>query len=575
MSLFDSASLVVTPNGYKEDKLYSIKPTDGSGDLVVTRATTATRVNSAGLVELVPYNLLLNSLAFAANYSYNQCSITSSQVAPDGTNNAKRITNGSTATDSYFEQSISFTPNTYTWSIFVKQGTAATATIKPVHVGLGADVSLMTFTFATETITSIGSISSNGFEKLANGWYRIFCSVVIPSSVSSLRGRFGNPNVANVYNDWAFPQLVTGSSAKEYFPTTDRLNVPRLDYTNSTCPSILVEPQRTNLLSYSEQFDNVSWIKSNSSITANATTAPDGTLTADKLVENSSNANHLVQKAVVASNAVYTFSVFAKKSERNWVVLRGVNASFQNVKAWFNIDAGTIGTLENGATAKITNVGNGWYKLEMTIPSFSTGFEFRVSTSTGNNVDSYTGDGTSGLFIWGAQLEAGSYATSYIPTVASSVTRNADFISKTGISSLIGQTEGVMYFDLKSIANNDFKRLSINGGSYVNSIFFDFDNSNNLYLKVFNGGSAVATLLASGVNIANRNKIAIAYKNNDFSFYVNGTQVASQSSGSVPSGLANYEFSLGGNEKFIGNINASALWKTRLSNTELATLTTI
>lgn len=213
-------------------------------------------------------------------------------------------------------------------------------------------------------------------------------------------------------------------------------NVPRLDYSNSTCPSILVEPQRTNLFSYSEQFDNSFWTKFSSTITVNETTAPDGTTTADKLVEDNTNANHLIQQTIVASNTSYTFSVFAKKAERNWVVLRSVNASFQNVKAWFNIDTGTIGTLQNGATTKITNVGNGWYKLEMTIPSFSTGFEFRISVSTGDGVDSYLGTTGNGVYIWGAQLESGSYATSYIPTTSASVTRNADVISDSAITGI-------------------------------------------------------------------------------------------------------------------------------------------
>jgi hypothetical protein len=408
MSLFESASLVVTPNGTKAGKLYAIKPTDGSGDLVVTRETTATRVNSAGLIE----------------------------------------------------------------------------------------------------------------------------------------------NVA--------------------------VNVPRLDYSNGTCPSILVEPQRTNITLQSENLATT-WYTAGGLLTSNATTAPDGNTTADKIKADTTNDIHVYQQTLtVVSGVVYTMSVFVKAGEYTFFEL----SDSSTLKAQtFNLTAKTISAPQTGGfsaatSSNIEDIGNGWLRCSITYTTESTTAFFRMSLSNGTNT-SFAGNNTNGLFVWGAQLEEGSYATSYIPTIASTVTRNADVISKTGISSLIGQTEGVMYFDLKSIADNNFKRLSINGGSYVNSIFFDFNNSNNLYLKVFNSGSAVAALLASGVNIANRNKIAIAYKNNDFSFYVNGTQVASQSSGSVPSGLANYEFSLGGNEKFIGNINASALWKTRLSNTELATLTTI
>ncbi len=590
MSLFDSASLVVTPNGYKEDKLYSIKPTDGSGDLVVTRATTATRVNSAGLIEIVPYNLLTYSEQFDnADWGKEFTTITANNIiSPNGIQTADRF-NLNGGTEQKFIYQGAAQNGTYTQSVYFKKGTHTF-----VQLATGGDVNpYCNFDLTNGTFAAFGSSAT--MTNVGNDWYR--CTMTYTSSIATFFYIFASnslasartPATSSTGNFYAWgAQLVQGSSAKEYFPTTDRLNVPRIDYTNGSCPSILVEPQRTNLLTYSEQFNNVSWIKSNLSITANATTAPDGTLTADKLVENSSNANHLVQKAVVASNAVYTFSVFAKKSERNWVVLRGVNASFQNVKAWFNIDAGTIGTLENGATAKITNVGNGWYKLEMTIPSFSTGFEFRVSTSTGNNVDSYTGDGTSGLFIWGAQLEAGSYPTSYIPTVASSVTRNADVISKTGISSLIGQTEGTVF--IEHIYNTEITNpigaddivigfsngtlsnllLIIHYGSGVNS----YNNKLRLYIR--NAGADQALIDLAGTTTGTY-KIAVAYKNNDVAFYVNGVQVGIDTSVSVPtlSNLYLYDF-LGTNTKYnTDKVKSAAIWKTRLTNAELATLTTI
>lgn len=411
MSLFDSASLVVTPNGTKASKLYAIKPTDGSGDLSVTRATTATRVNSSGLIESV----------------------------------------------------------------------------------------------AT--------------------------------------------------------------------------NVPRLDYTNGTCPSILVEPQRTNLLTYSEQFDNASWTKLDSSISSNATISPDGTTTADKLIENSSTANHLIQKAVVAISSSYSFSVYAKKAERNWIVLRGVNASFQNVKAWFNIDAGTVGTLENGAIGTITSVGNGWYKCTMTIPTFSTGFEFRVSLSTGNGVDSYLGNGTSGAYIWGAQLEAGSYATSYIPTVASSVTRNADLTNKTGISSLIGQTEGTLYGEFRlQTATGGSAYLGLTSGSFSNFILLGKEAPNKLVFGIRANGSNI--IFNSSTNLTSDYvKCAIAYKSGSWAAYLNGNLMFS--------GTNTFTFSAALNTLGFGStgdfaslndkieIKSTAIFKTRLSNTELATLTTI
>jgi hypothetical protein len=262
MSLFESASLVVTPNGAKASKLYAIKPTSGAGDLSVTRATTATRVNSAGLIESVAVNVprldytngscpsilvepqrtnvLTYSEALTPNYSFNQCSITSNQISPDGTNNAKRITNGAIATDVYFEQSVGVALSNYTWSAFVKKGTDTLATIKPVHVGIGGDVSLMTFTFATETISTSGAITTSGFTKLTNGWYRIFCTVPITLAVISLRGRFGNSNTPNVYNEWFGVQLEQGSYATSYIPTSSAIVTRNADVISKTGISSLI-----------------------------------------------------------------------------------------------------------------------------------------------------------------------------------------------------------------------------------------------------------------------------------------------------------------------------------------------
>jgi len=203
------------------------------------------------------------------------------------------------------------------------------------------------------------------------------------------------------------------------------VNVPRIDYTN-TCPELLIEKAATNLLLYSEDFSNASWTKTNSTITSNNIAAPNGATTADKLVESVATGDHFVQKSIIDSDVPYVFSVFAKKGEREWILLRGVNAATLNVRAWFDLDNGVIGTLQNGATAEIEDVGNGWYRCSLFLTSFSSGFEFRVALATADAVTSYTGDGTSGAYIWGAQLEKNTYQTSYIPTTSATVTRPQD-----------------------------------------------------------------------------------------------------------------------------------------------------
>jgi hypothetical protein len=345
-------------------------------------------------------------------------------------------------------------------------------------------------------------------------------------------------------------------------------NVPRIDYSGGGCPSILVEPQRTNLYPSSNDFSSAVWNKARMSIVSNTIASPDGTQNADSFVEDNSLESHPMYSygitTIIGQN--YTVSIFVKKGSRDSFVI----SPFALGSAVFNLTNGTT----SSSNATITPYSNGFYRCTYTFMAISLSTEVYLEPAI-NGGTYYQGNGSTSLYIWGFQMEQGSYPTSYIPTTSAAVTRNADVISKTGISDLIGQTEGTMFFDLKSVANNEFKRLSINGGSYVNSIFFDFDNSNNLYAKVFNSGSAVVTLLASGVNIANRNKIAFAYKNNDFSFYVNGLQVGSQTSGAVPSGLDRLDFSLAGSELFQGTINSGAIFKTRLSNEKLAELTTL
>ena len=408
MSLLDTASLIVTPNGYKEGKLYSVIPSDGSGDMSVTRATTATRVNSAGLVE------------------------------------------------------------------------------------------------------SIGN------------------------------------------------------------------NVPRLDYSNGTCPSLLVEPQRTNLLTYSSSFDNADWNKTNCSITANNTTAPDGTTTADKLIlangqSGSSSDGTGIRQFVDIASGSYTYSIYAKAAEFTTIRFR----ENQVTGAFLTIDL-TNGAITNGDVGQYINptatlVSNGWYRITFQTPTLTALYKYSVRVSE-------TGNGTSGIFIWGYQVELGSYATSYIPTTSASVTRNADVISKTGISSLIGQTEGTIFGELQVIPQKTDSMLcliaTLSAGTYAN--FF--------YIRATNGIPAVSvrkndttyvaingtTALSEGFH-----KFAFAYKQNDFVLYVDGTQIGSDTSGEVP--LCD-EVYLG---QYVDGFDREAskksfaLWKTRLTNTQLAQLTTI
>jgi hypothetical protein len=266
MSLLDTASLLLTPNAYKEGKLYSVIPSDGSGDFTFTRATTATRVNSDGLVELVPYNLLQRSQEFNnAYWNKNGGSISAnSSTAPNGTTTADTLTlAATTATHGLIDFGVSgVAASTYTVSFYVKKGTHRYITIGIYrntlnNAGAGFDLDTNTVTGTGATGTGY-SASGATMTDVGDGWYR--CSVVCVSGTTPMTGsglflRNTSYTSGAIQQSWAASgtetinlwgaQLVEGTNALPYQKTETRLNIPRLDYSLGGCPNILLEPQRT------------------------------------------------------------------------------------------------------------------------------------------------------------------------------------------------------------------------------------------------------------------------------------------------------------------------------------------
>jgi len=350
------------------------------------------------------------------------------------------------------------------------------------------------------------------------------------------------------------------------------LNVPRIDYTDSTCPSVLVEPQRTNLALYSEQFDNSYWGKLNITLTPNQITAPDGTNTADKLTDNAVSGSHYISSAVISiiNSTSYTLTTYLKANTLYWVRLELFSGG-----CFFNLSNGTLGT-SSGVTANILDVGNGWYRCSISATSSSTSAYPAIRITTGDGVFGYIGSGSS-LYAWGAQLEAGSYPTSYIPTVASAVTRNADVISKTGISDLIGQTEGTVFVDFKIDGSRSSSViLWLTDGSSSNSVIAQYTSGGVLQI-VLNSGGATQVNIVGSASVQGLYKLAIAYKLNDVAVYLNGVSVGVDTSATMPLSMSRIDIGQSSNltSQLGGYINSAQLYKTRLTNAELATLTTL
>ena len=349
------------------------------------------------------------------------------------------------------------------------------------------------------------------------------------------------------------------------------INVPRLDYLNSTCPKLQLEPQRSNIVLYSSDYTVGAWTKNaGATITANTVASPDGTTNATTLTVSTTIYSGLYQ-AISGTAAAHTVSFFAKKGTKNWLYLFDATAAGQ---AWFNLDTGTLGTVQSGRTATIENYGNGWYRCSVTRTAGGSIAYMQLGLSDGDGFSQPTSTGTA--YLWGAQVEEGAYPTSIIPTTTAAVTRNADACSKTGISSLIGQTEGTLFLDFtigRTPASTD--RVAIlSDGTGSERIGISVGGTGLLYMFVVDGGATQAEIIRTSTT-AGTYKVAAAYKANDFVFYVNGVQVGTDTSGSIPS-CSRLDIGNQLNDDILGGgVNQALLFKTRLTNAQLAELTTI
>jgi hypothetical protein len=404
--LLNSASLVMIPSGYKEDTVFSAIPTDGSGDLSFTRASNGTRINSAGLVEVCPWNLVQQSNTFS-NATWTKGSsitVTSGQTGYDGSSNAWLLSKGAIQY-SAIGQSLA-NSGFATFSIYAK---ANTNTNICLFQGSSPSNFFQDFNLSNGTLgTNAAGVVSASITSVGNGWY--FCVVTFngnTTTVDIFPDIIDGTSAGSVYIQNA--QLNIGSTAKPYFPTTDRLNVPRLTYQNGGggCPSLLLEKQSTNFLKYSEDFTQSNWNLDYATVTSNDATSPDGTQNADLFKEDSTNNFHRLYDGgiTVTAGAVYTSSVYAKNGSGSRYLQVNFGGGYGENNAVFDLINGTV-ISQSSATGTIESVGNGWYRCIVTATNGAANTNLNVIYYLMNGANTnYTGNGTSGVYLWGAQCE--------------------------------------------------------------------------------------------------------------------------------------------------------------------------
>jgi hypothetical protein len=572
-----------------------------------------------------------NLLSYSENFDNatwikgNSTITANAAIAPDGTMTAdKHVEDTSNGAHYLVYPFNAVSGNAYTASFYMKGGEKAEALI-----GFDITTGFSGYQYAKYNLTTKAAAAYLGSPTISmisvgNGWYRCFVTATATGtgnaqlSVQLFNGTtnvYTGDGVSGLYI-WG-AQLEQGAFATSYIPSADTFtsrastgtfigsngliqsaatNVARYNYNPlnlALSPKLLLEPASTNLLTYSEDQSNV-WYSpvGGLTVTNNTAISPDGTMTADTLAHTNTSDSPRRQDVAIANNSsIYTFSIYVKQGTAPYTSISiafvlGSTPVYTGMAAvrWSDL---AIGNRASVLGSSIIPVGNGWYRFSVTVANNSTGNVF-ATLDVRNQGDGSIGfgvgteNGTS--YIWGAQLETGNTATSYIPTTSAQGTRSADVssssaatrpadnavITGTNFSSWYRQDEGTVFAKADSLFKGANFIASMNNGTNTNSI--------NIYV---NNNLSQFEINTNSINQANLNvtssptfDFAGGYKVNDFSVSYSGSSVLSDSSGTVPQ---TNQASLGSwfsNLYLNGHIAKLAYYPKRLSNTELQGLTT-
>ena len=587
--------------------------------ITFSRPTTASYYD-ANTTALAEQNLFVNSqtLQFFGSVQ-NLTFVANSTAAPDGTTTATTLNEGTnTGGHTTYQAYSSVAGNNYTISFYVKYISSQYVSL---HSNAGANTwvcsifDVLNGVYVNSTTQGSGwAIVSNSITSVGNSWYRIVTTFtngstnsaatagiqLANSSTLPTNGSYGQlsyTGVSNTLYAWG-AQLEQRSSVTAYNATTTTaitnyipvlqtapVNQARFDHNPTTRESLglLIEQQSTNLLTYSSDYTQSNWTKSGTSITPTAVIAPDGTQTAQLFVPTTAAAAHSMFAGTGGTIGVMqTFSIYVKPYGYSTIAIAysgngtpvgsALNLATQQIVTATNWPFTVYGT----GSPTITAIGNGWYRVTLQgSPGVTGGFNFNLWSIPDGSSFTSAGNGFSGVAVWGAQLEALAFPTSYIPTVASQVTRSADNASMTGtnFSSWYNISQGTLYSEAKC---SGLVTAALIGQLFLNvSNYIDFGRyQSSLRSYITSSGTTFATL-DTGLAIGSFNKLSVSYINNNFNASGNGGTVQTASSGLVPTGINALNIgSYNGNSYYLnGWIKKMSYYPVAVTSAQLQSLT--
>ena len=507
-------------------------------DFTFLRSTTGTYTDKDGYIQEMPYNLFTYSNDFS-NWGGTRTTRTSGQSGYDSSSDAWKLIPTTANNTHYVAQSISAS-GTITISVYAKSGGYN-------YFSMRDNTSYAKFDLDTgaTTISGVGAISST-INLVTDNWYK--CTFTYTKSVDgnvifyinntySNADSYAGDGVSGVFMQNA--QLVKGSSAKTYFPTTTRLDMPRVSYKDNSNGSLILEPQTQNLVTYSEDFSQWSTLSANAATYISDLVNPDGSVGGYK----------------VSGDGIYLGIGLLTTTQRS-IYARSVSGS-GNVQL--------LSHNSNGGLATFT-ITEEWQRFDSNSSPFVAGnfyIDLRGASST-----------LSELYVWGAQATNDqSYVTSYIPSNSgSSVTRNADACTNGGDVSRFNSSEGVLFAEVAALADDATNRyISLSDGTPTNRVNIFFNSGNKL--RGFVSGTSS---IEGNVDIKSFNKCAYRYKSGENAFFINGVKVGEDTATISLSGLNEVAFDRwDGGDDFYGKVKQIQVYNEALSDSELATLTTL